>query len=56
MKSQNTTVYVVEAYPIGASQAHTEGYIIDRLYNTVHDIDIFVTDTGNKDIITAKDT
>jgi len=55
-KSQNATVYLVEADPIGASQAQTEGYRIVRLDNAVHDIDIFVTDTGNNDIITAKDT
>lgn len=32
-----------------------EGYRVVRLENVVHEIDIFVTATGNKDIIMAKD-
>jgi len=32
-----------------------EGYRVVRLENVVHEIDIFVTATGNKDIIMASD-
>ena len=32
-----------------------EGYRVVRLENVVHENDIFVTATGNKDIIMAKD-
>jgi len=52
MRGQGAIVYVSEVDPICALQAAMEGYQVKRIESVVHDIDIFVTATGNKDIIT----
>merc|ERR1739838_372600 len=55
MKSQGAMVSVTEVDPICALQACMEGISVVRLKDVVGDIDIFVTATGNKDIIMATD-
>ncbi len=51
-KSCNAIVYVAEVDPICALQACMEGFRVVRIETVVSDIDIFVTATGNKDVIT----
>lgn len=51
MKNAGAVVFVTEVDPICALQACMEGYQVKRLESVVHLIDIFVTCTGNKDII-----
>jgi len=53
MKGCGSRVYVSEVDPICALQACMEGYQVSRIESVVHDIDIFITCTGNKDIINA---
>ena len=53
LKGQGARVLVTEVDPICALQACMEGYQVVRLDDVVEDIDVFVTATGNKDIITA---
>jgi adenosylhomocysteinase len=55
LKGQGARVLVTEVDPICALQASMEGYQVVRLEDVVGDVDIFVTATGNKDIITAAD-
>eukprot|EP00483_Globobulimina_turgida_P007630 UN07645 len=55
MKSQGAMVSVTEVDPICALQACMEGIAVVRLADVVGDIDIFVTCTGNKDIIMVAD-
>merc|ERR1712110_933210 len=55
MKSQGAMVMVTEVDPICALQACMEGIPVVRMKDVVGDIDIFVTATGNKDIIMADD-
>ncbi|MEA2445667.1 MAG: adenosylhomocysteinase [Thermoleophilales bacterium] len=55
LKGQGARVLVTEVDPICALQASMEGYQVVRLEDVVGEIDIFVTATGNKDIITAAD-
>ena len=55
MKAAGCVVYVTEVDPICALQASMEGYQVVRLESVVSKADIFVTATGNKDIIMAKD-
>merc|ERR1719150_3567664 len=55
MKSQGAMVSVTEVDPICALQACMEGISVVRLKDVIGDIDIFVTATGNKDIIMAED-
>lgn len=54
LKSQGATVCVTEIDPICALQASMEGYRVITIDDAVRTADIFVTTTGNKDIITAK--
>jgi len=54
MKAQGSRVVVTEVDPICALQACMEGYEVKRIESVVHTADIFVTATGNKDIIMAK--
>jgi adenosylhomocysteinase len=51
MKAQGAIVYVTEVDPICALQACMQGYRVVRLESVVEEADIFVTTTGNKDII-----
>jgi adenosylhomocysteinase len=55
MRAQGSIVYVAECDPICALQACMEGFQVVRLADVVGIIDIFVTATGNKDIIMADD-
>jgi adenosylhomocysteinase len=53
LRGQGARVVVTEIDPICALQAAMDGYEVRRLDNVVAEADIFVTATGNKDIITA---
>jgi adenosylhomocysteinase len=55
LRGQGARVIVTEIDPICALQAAMEGYEVRRLADVVATADIFVTATGNKDIITAED-
>lgn len=50
-RDQHAVVYVAEVDPICALQACMEGFQVKRIESVVQDIDIFVTATGNKNII-----
>jgi adenosylhomocysteinase len=54
MKGCGSRVYISEVDPICALQACMEGYHVSKIESIVKDTDIFVTATGNKDIITVK--
>ncbi len=47
-------VIVTEIDPINALQAAMEGYEVKTIEDVLHEADIFVTTTGNKDIITVE--
>ncbi|NHZ73213.1 MAG: adenosylhomocysteinase [Nitrospirae bacterium] len=53
LRGQGARVLVTEIDPICALQAAMEGFQVVRLDNVVHEADIFITATGNYDIITA---
>jgi adenosylhomocysteinase len=53
LRGQGARVLVTEIDPICALQAAMEGYQVVRLDDVVESADIFVTATGNRDIITA---
>jgi adenosylhomocysteinase len=53
LKGQGCRVIVTEIDPICALQAAMEGYQVDTLDNWVGQADLFVTTTGNFNIITA---
>jgi adenosylhomocysteinase len=53
LRGQGARVIVTEIDPICALQAAMEGYEVATLDDVVETADIFVTATGNKDIITA---
>jgi adenosylhomocysteinase len=53
LRGQGARVVVTEIDPICALQAAMEGYEVGRLDDVVETADVFVTATGNKDIITA---
>ncbi len=53
LKGQGARVIVTEIDPICALQAAMQGYEVKPLDDVVGEADIFVTCTGNKDIITA---
>eukprot|EP00270_Netrium_digitus_P002201 TRINITY_DN1246_c0_g1_i1.p1 TRINITY_DN1246_c0_g1~~TRINITY_DN1246_c0_g1_i1.p1 ORF type:complete len:505 (-),score=113.89 TRINITY_DN1246_c0_g1_i1:390-1856(-) len=55
MKAAGARVTVTEIDPICALQASMEGFAVNTLANVVEDTDIFVTTTGNKDIIMLDD-
>ena len=55
LKSQGARVVVTEIDPICALQALMEGYSVLRLEDVLETADVFVTATGNRDIITAAD-
>ena len=54
LRGQGARVIVTEIDPICALQAAMEGYQVTTLEDVVDTADIFVTATGNKDIITAE--
>ena len=53
MKAQGCITYVTEVDPICALQASMEGFAVVRLESVLDKADIFITTTGNKDIIMA---
>ena len=53
LRGLGATVMITEIDPICALQAAMEGYRVVTLDDVVGQVDIFVTTTGNKDIITA---
>jgi adenosylhomocysteinase len=53
LKGQGARVKITEIDPINALQALMEGYEVVTLDDVVETGDIFITATGNKDIITA---
>jgi adenosylhomocysteinase len=54
LRGLGANVWVTEVDPICALQAAMEGYRVVRLDDVVDQADIFVTCTGNKDIITVE--
>ena len=54
MRGFGARVIVTEIDPICALQAAMEGYKVDILENVIAEADIFVTATGNKDVITLQ--
>mmetsp|Transcript_20914 Transcript_20914/g.35267 ORF Transcript_20914/g.35267 Transcript_20914/m.35267 type:complete len:476 (-) Transcript_20914:431-1858(-) len=55
MKAAGAVVFVTEVDPICALQASMEGFQVVRLSTVVATADIFITTTGNKDIIMCDD-
>ena len=55
LRGQGARVIVTEIDPICALQAAMDGYQVARLEDVVETADIFITTTGNKDIIMADD-
>jgi adenosylhomocysteinase len=53
LRGQGARVIVTEIDPICALQAAMEGYEVQTLEDVVETADVFVTATGNRDIITA---
>ncbi len=53
LRAQGARVVVTEVDPICALQACMEGYDVKTLEDVVETADVFITTTGNKDIITA---
>merc|ERR1712164_130646 len=54
LRGSGSRVMVTEIDPINALQACMEGYEVTTMEKVVGEIDIFVTATGNKDIITLE--
>jgi len=54
LKGCGARVYITEVDPICALQACMEGFHVVRLETVIKDADIFITATGNKDVITVK--
>jgi adenosylhomocysteinase len=54
LRGQGSRVIVTEIDPICALQAAMEGFEVKRLEDVVATADIFVTSTGNRDVITAQ--
>ena len=54
LRGQGARVIVTEIDPICALQAAMEGYEVRTLEEVVEDGDIFITATGNRDVITAE--
>jgi adenosylhomocysteinase len=54
LRNQGARVIVTEIDPINALQAAMEGFEVKRIEDVLGEADIFVTTTGNKDIITLE--
>ncbi|ACL63533.1 adenosylhomocysteinase [Anaeromyxobacter dehalogenans 2CP-1] len=54
LRGQGARVVVTEIDPINALQASMEGYQVVRLEDVVKDADVFVTATGNLDVVTVE--
>ena len=55
LRAQGARVIVTEIDPICALQASMQGYQVARLEDVIATADVFITTTGNKDIIMAAD-
>jgi adenosylhomocysteinase len=55
LRAQGAKVIVTEIDPICALQASMQGYSVLTLEDVIETGDVFITTTGNKDIITVKD-
>ncbi len=55
LRAQGARVIVTEIDPICALQASMQGYQVARLEDVIGTADVFITTTGNKDIIMAAD-
>ncbi|MCW2674550.1 MAG: adenosylhomocysteinase [Frankiales bacterium] len=55
LRAQGARVIVTEIDPICALQASMQGYQVARLEDVIETADVFITTTGNKDIIMAAD-
>ncbi|WP_369052048.1 adenosylhomocysteinase [Kineococcus terrestris] len=55
LRGQGARVVVTEVDPINALQAAMDGYQVVRLDDVVETADIFITATGNRDVIMASD-
>jgi adenosylhomocysteinase len=55
LRGQGARVIITEIDPICALQAAMEGYQVATLEDVVETADIFITATGNRDVITAED-
>jgi adenosylhomocysteinase len=55
LRAQGARVIITEIDPICALQASMQGYQVARLEDVIETADIFITTTGNKDIIMAGD-
>ncbi len=55
LRGQGARVVITEIDPICALQAAMQGYEVKTLQDVIDSADIFITTTGNKDIITAAD-
>jgi adenosylhomocysteinase len=55
LRGQGCRVVITEIDPICALQAAMEGYEVVRLEDVIHTADIFITATGNYNIISAAD-
>jgi adenosylhomocysteinase len=54
LRGQGARVVVTEIDPINALQAAMEGYEVVRVEDVVKDADVFVTATGNVDVLTVE--
>jgi adenosylhomocysteinase len=54
LRGQGARVVVTEIDPINALQASMEGYQVVRIEDVVSTADVFITATGNVDIVTAE--
>jgi adenosylhomocysteinase len=55
LRAQGARVIVTEIDPICALQASMQGYQVARLEDVIETADVFITTTGNKDIIMVDD-
>jgi adenosylhomocysteinase len=55
LRGQGARVIITEIDPICALQAAMQGYEVKTLADVIESADIFITTTGNKDIIKAQD-
>ncbi len=55
LRAQGARVIITEIDPICALQASMQGYQVARLEDVISTADVFITTTGNKDIIMAGD-
>jgi len=53
LRGQGARVVITEIDPICALQAAMEGFEVTTIENVISEADVFITATGNKDVITA---